>query len=1043
MSKLRKFRNLNKNKGLAYAGLFLITFWAAIQYVFLSNIPDSVSTLEYICLTNLIGLLVMCGLHFKKLKSINKGTLKKGLILAIELLGFNVLLIFGSRHVDSVVISSLASMYFVFITPLLLFMKRRVSFRTGVATTIAVIALMLMFGADFDLFFSSPNVLYILLADIFFAFYLVTIDVAGKNEDPTLLSICQMICMTVLSFAGWFFEVARGKSSFSLHLTPLFVISLLFIGIFIRALYSVIQMKSQQYVAPINASLIISSEIIITLIMNPILSKLFGVSYTKATVYQITGCIFFVIAMLLIDDGFMHYFGYHDMDDEIMAEPDYNKANKKRKSSFTRRLTNLVLGLVLLALIASTMVCITAITRIQKTTVRDSTKLGQQAAEDSADALKEELETEMSSQVSDRASLAQSKISQYSDTLSNLSEFATELLTNPSSHSAKEIDIPREENAGTLTMQRTLASQDITYADVATQAGILGNMEEALYPVANSLSQISTMYLGTKDGLMISYDIYSQDIDGDEYYYEFRESNWYQLAQSSDGPVFTDSYMDALGRGMCVTCVAPIYDGNGDFAGAIAMDILTDDLNQEIVSNGIDSSSQAYLVSQDGNLLTSDFYSEESESLENIFDTDSDSLAVLHEYAKQITSEDSGILEYGKGNDAVYLAFAKVESTGWRICITSPVAQIMQPADTIKEKIDENTTAVSTSVNTAIHNIIQNCLILFALLLLIITYAVGRATNHMVQPLKSLEHDVRQISLGNLSHRSSVESTDEIGILAKSFNDMTDALEEHIKDLKEVTAKEERIASELSMAAEIQAYSLPNDFPAFPEHQEFDIYASMTPAKEVGGDFYDFFKIDENHLGLVMADVSGKGMPAALFMMISKMLLKHRTQMGGKPSEILSDANNQICQNNKADMFVTVWLGILDIQSGEITAANAGHEYPAIKDKSGHFSLLHDRHGLVLGAMDGMKYKDYTIQLEAGDALFLYTDGVPEATRSDDTMYGSERMINALNASQARDPKELLQYMEKDVDSFVKDADQFDDLTMLGFFYKGSNKTNK
>ena len=245
--------------------------------------------------------------------------------------------------------------------------------------------------------------------------------------------------------------------------------------------------------------------------------------------------------------------------------------------------------------------------------------------------------------------------------------------------------------------------------------------------------------------------------------------------------------------------------------------------------------------------------------------------------------------------------------------------------------------------------------------------------------------------------------------------------------------------AELNTATQIQNGMVPNIFPAFPERKEFEVYASMNTAKEVGGDFYDFFLIDEKHLAMVMADVSGKGVPAALFMMASKILINDRALMGGTPAEILSFVNDRICSNNQAEMFVTVWLGILDIDTGNVIAANAGHEYPAIRRNGKRFELLRDKHGFVVGGMEGIRYKDYEFTLNKGDSLFLYTDGVPEATDSTDEQFGTDRMLAALNINADGNPDEILANVNSEVNKFVGDAVQFDDLTMLCLNYNGKN----
>ncbi len=244
---------------------------------------------------------------------------------------------------------------------------------------------------------------------------------------------------------------------------------------------------------------------------------------------------------------------------------------------------------------------------------------------------------------------------------------------------------------------------------------------------------------------------------------------------------------------------------------------------------------------------------------------------------------------------------------------------------------------------------------------------------------------------------------------------------------------------ELSMATSIQNSVMPNIFPAFPDREEFDIYASMDPAKEVGGDFYDFFFVDNDHLAMMIADVSGKGIPAALFMMSAKIVINDRTMMGGTPAEILEYANNRICDKNEEGLFITVWLGILNIKTGKLICANAGHEFPALF-RNGKFELFEDEHGFVVGGCEDEKYTDYEIQMSPGDAIFVYTDGVPEATDAKGEMFGTERMTESLNKHRNDTPDQLLKAVKEDVKEFVKEAPQFDDLTMMTLTFNGPTK---
>lgn len=254
---------------------------------------------------------------------------------------------------------------------------------------------------------------------------------------------------------------------------------------------------------------------------------------------------------------------------------------------------------------------------------------------------------------------------------------------------------------------------------------------------------------------------------------------------------------------------------------------------------------------------------------------------------------------------------------------------------------------------------------------------------------------------------------------------------------KEETEKTERLATELNLASDIQANVLPNIFPVFPDRKEFSLHASMTAAKEVGGDFYDFFFIDDDHIALVMADVSGKGIPAALFMMVARTCIKNRAMLGGTPSEILYDVNNQLCEGNIAGLFVTVWLGILEISTGKGIAANAGHEHPVLRSHGDEYALVVYKHSPVVAAMDGMKFKDHEFKLEPGDSLFVYTDGVAEATNSSYELFGTDRMLDALNKEPDAMPEQVLNNVMDGINDFVQGAEQFDDITMLSLKYLG------
>ena len=339
-----------------------------------------------------------------------------------------------------------------------------------------------------------------------------------------------------------------------------------------------------------------------------------------------------------------------------------------------------------------------------------------------------------------------------------------------------------------------------------------------------------------------------------------------------------------------------------------------------------------------------------------------------------------------------------------------------------------------------------NHVALSALIIVVIVFmAYGiYLSRFLILPVKKIADEAQRFADEHTEATSSlsqeIKSLNEIGQLARTVDSMEAQVLEYIDDLTRITKEKEQIKAELSVATEIQASMLPHEFP---KNDEFDIFATMTPAKEVGGDFYDFFMIDSNHLALVIADVSGKGVPAALFMVIAKTLIKNRTQMGGSPSEILADVNRQLCEGNKAELFVTVWLGILDVSTGKVIASNAGHEYPAVMKSGGDYELLKSKHSPAVATLEELKFRQYEFVLNPGDMIYLYTDGVAEATNSNYELYGTDRMIEALNRIKNESAEEVLLSMKNAVDSFTGEAPQFDDITMLCLKYYGGGKQVK
>ena len=697
-----------------------------------------------------------------------------------------------------------------------------------------------------------------------------------------------------------------------------------------------------------------------------------------------------------------------------------------KKKTIRQSIQKMALQVSIAALVVTIAVGVVSMLNIKKRVISDSARLGESAAENSAGILKEQIESNLLTITESKAEYASSQFGRLAGYVRQYASYLHYLYLNEEQYNPVEVLPPDNKNAGKLVLMRDFANDNISLPDVKDEIGLLGNVEP-MFASAMSVDGdiITTIYLGTESGVMISYDKYS-DSGESQGNYNFFESSWYTQAKEAETLIFTDTYLDGYGRGETISCAAPFYDAADNFAGVVSMDVLISDINNSVIAMDYVNGAYAFLLDTNGKVIAAPEAFRDTAG-NNIVTDDN---ARLHGLADQILSGKSGIA----ATDQAYYAYAPIEGIDWILGVYFPTSVITEKTDDITAVISENTSDTAQSIQNSILLAITIFVAGFIIIVIGVYFISKVFADRVVQPLQILQKDVQMISEGNLEHRAKIIQDDEIGELANAFNNMSASLQEYIKNLSSVMAEKERIGAELNVATQIQADMLPSIFPAFPEREEFDIYATMQPAKEVGGDFYDFFLIDDDHLAVVIADVSGKGVPAALFMVIAKTLLKNRAQMGDSPAKVLEVVNNQLCENNKAEMFVTVWFGVMQISTGKIVAANAGHEKPIIRKADGEFEIFKDKHGFVMGGMEGMKYKEYELEIEKGGCLFVYTDGVPEATSSDSELFGMERLVQVLNEEKDAPLPDILKSVKGSIDKFVKDAPQFDDITMLALY---------
>lgn len=571
--------------------------------------------------------------------------------------------------------------------------------------------------------------------------------------------------------------------------------------------------------------------------------------------------------------------------------------------------------------------------------------------------------------------------------------------------------------------------------------GVAAHMSESMIAMYKSSGKLSDCFIGLDDGTLICIDEQSAnkfDKNGTLSDFPVRERPWYISAAEKKQLCFSGIEYDTYTQKLCVTCSAPVIV-DGELYGVVGADIFLDAMD-DYVKNAANSTGLLCVINNEGQVIfSSDGGSAfKVETAANASDLRKSANTELADFITKSLKERTDLTQITVNNKPYYAAGAPMETVGWTVvtlvdkqATEVPAQQMIDQYDDINKKAQDSFDESSAWSKTT-------TMIMIALLLILGSATALWVASKIVKPVETMTNDIIDGGkTGKLFEMKDIYKTnDEIEVLAQSFDDLTKKIVQYIKDITQITKEKERIGTELELARKIQADMLPNIYPAFPDRPEFDIYASMRPAKEVGGDFYDFYLIDKDHLGMVIADVSGKGVPAALFMMMSRILIKNYAMMGYSPAQVLEQTNNSICMNNKEDMFVTVWYGVLEISTGKITAANAGHEFPIIKKQGGKYELLQDKHGFVIGGMEGMKYSEYEIQLDSGEMLFLYTDGVPEATDSENNMYGTDRLLEAMNSKEHTDPLELLGSITDNVDQFVGEADRFDDMTMLAVTIK-------
>ena len=565
-------------------------------------------------------------------------------------------------------------------------------------------------------------------------------------------------------------------------------------------------------------------------------------------------------------------------------------------------------------------------------------------------------------------------------------------------------------------------------------------------------SQTSS-YLASKEGYLIGISILPNkqdkipfgDEDKEKEISDPRECSWYKKAEKEQKTIITYFYL-STNNSLEITFATPFYDKNG-FAGVAAVSEDLDSLYKYLEYDNLDNNIN-FILNENGEVMFSSESSGTFSISKDHIDLKNSKEISLAKEATNMALGKSNITVINDNGKEYFLAYAPVKSIGWSFGTVIEKDKVIKPAEKAKEIVINKSINFNTIIRTFYKKhsfLLLLSLVIIIFVLLCINFIVSKKA---IKPILALTDGVKEIAKGNLDKTIEIKSDDEIELLADSINNMTSDLKKYMENLSKVTAEKERIATELNVARNIQLGCLPSVEPDFSNKKEFDLAVSINPAKEVGGDFYDFYMLDKNHLAVTIADVSGKGVGAALFMMTSKTVLKncamfaYSSRTEGQElnlSSVIEQANQQLSENNEEFMFVTVFFGILDLVTGKFSYVNAGHNPPLVHHKNeGGFSFIKDsKKNPVIGVNPDAKFQEYNISLKTDDSLFLYTDGITEAMNENNELFSEKRLKFVLDISpEKKSASKILSTVNENVKKHIGNAQQSDDMTIMGLIYR-------
>jgi sigma-B regulation protein RsbU (phosphoserine phosphatase) len=712
-----------------------------------------------------------------------------------------------------------------------------------------------------------------------------------------------------------------------------------------------------------------------------------------------------------------------------------------KKKSIEHKILFVAAGISVVSLTAFCVVAFKGLYSVRTHVLQSSETLGESATATSGHILEQEAVGRLLDQAHGQSRFINERLSSIAKDAVYFAENVTEIYKTANMLPRVRVPYATSENSGKLALWLASANGKADYPRIRNEAELLGNVKPIFTSNADDMETLTkSLYLGTESGFLISYDRFSEDKNQ---IFDPRAQQWYSGAKDicgnywvRCGTYWTDPYNDSSSGGkLLVTCSHPFKGADGTFRGAVGIDVFIEDLNT-IVNVDSGKYGQAVVVNAKGMVIAS---SEMKMRADGIYETKSAYAKNNFDYNRvldKMIGGESGSAKVSVDGKEMYMAYARIAVTGWSVALMRPVSDVMGPVTENRVAIENMTRRSLGAVNAAIMSVLAAFAAGFALIAAAVIYLARMLSAKISRPIVTLEAGLARIAGGELDTRISLKTGDEIEQLGESVNSMARELKKYISNLQSVTAEKERIGAELGVATKIQASMLPRTFPPFPNRAEFDIYASMRPAKEVGGDFYDFFLVNESTLAVIIADVSGKGVPAALFMVVAKTLIKNNAQSGKSPKEVFEKVNRMLCEGNDTGMFVTAFMGYLDIGTGKFLYVNAGHNPPILIESGGKCDTVRVKPGFVLAGFESTRYVEGELTMRRGDALFLYTDGITETVNPQNALFGQARLMETVNGNAHLPPREFTEEIRREIDVFADGAEQADDITMLALLYK-------